>query len=80
LADLPNLLSFSFYAHLFLTFILASSPLPTPQALHISLIPFTTAFYNLFALTGLFLTLDPAERKGEKQGDGGHRHSNRVYC
>mmetsp|Transcript_22389 Transcript_22389/g.37446 ORF Transcript_22389/g.37446 Transcript_22389/m.37446 type:complete len:372 (-) Transcript_22389:227-1342(-) len=34
-----------------------------PEALHIVLVPFTTAFYNLCALTGLFPPLEPVERK-----------------
>ncbi len=34
-----------------------------PQVLHIILIPFTTAFYNIFALVGLFPVLEVSEKK-----------------
>jgi len=34
-----------------------------PEPLHIVLIPFTTAFYNLFAIVGLFPALEPVEKK-----------------
>jgi hypothetical protein len=33
------------------------------QALHIVLIPFTTAFYNVVALLGLFPVLEVVEKK-----------------
>jgi hypothetical protein len=34
-----------------------------PESLHIILIPFTTAFYNIVALLGIFPVLDPAPEK-----------------
>ncbi|KAJ1417585.1 hypothetical protein B484DRAFT_453929 [Ochromonadaceae sp. CCMP2298] len=34
-----------------------------PEALHLILVPFTTAFYNLSALLGVFPPLDPVEKK-----------------
>lgn len=34
-----------------------------PERLHIVVVPFTTAFYNIVALIGLFPPLDPVERK-----------------
>lgn len=36
---------------------------PSSQALHIVLIPFTTAFYNIVALVGLFPALEVVEKK-----------------
>lgn len=50
-------------------FMLFSSHLPTSirqsplQALHIVLVPFTTAFYNIVALVGLFPALEVVEKK-----------------
>lgn len=35
----------------------------TTQALHIVLVPFTTAFYNIVALVGLFPALEVVEKK-----------------
>lgn len=38
-----------------------------PERLHIVVIPFTTAFYNMIALMGLFPPLEPMERRPLKQ-------------
>lgn len=38
-----------------------------PEKLHIVVTPFTTAFYNIVALMGLFPPLDPVERRPLKQ-------------